>query len=86
MVVVWGSAVLALVGSFLKVGSPLAVLPLVALRLGGAAALLRAALLCFQAMECTLRLACWYYVRPFCARCEAAKLEPDSDLFFSDSS
>ena len=29
----------------------------------GAAALLRAALLCFQAMECA-RLACWYFSRP----------------------
>ena len=37
----------------LRLGSPLdQVLPLVALRLGGAAALLRTALLCFQAMEC----------------------------------
>ena len=34
---------------------------------------LRAALLCFQAMECTLRLAMeCTTVRPFCARCEAA--------------
>ena len=60
----------------------MAVLPLVALRLGGAAALLRAALLCFQAMEWTLRLACWDYASVRFARvARLPKLEPD--LFFS---